>query len=413
MELSYTSAQSKEIKKAGKGVTVGDTKIGCLLWMDDVVLISNNKKEMEEMLKITDDIAKRYHLQFGKDKSQVMAIGKKARKYKFKLGEMILDHTDQYKYLGETINRNLNLEDQIKAIKQKVEAAFQTILITAGDSTFRGIEMEVIWKLVETCIQPIILYAAETWNTTKKEMNQINKIYDDIIKRVLKTPVTTPRETIYIESGLVDIETLIYRQRANMYKKITQEPDSQLSEIINQHIRRGWRITTDKILLEINMEDTGTHETLDQYKQRSKEKTLEYFKEKINREGNRKSKVRHLINGTQEWKPGERKKYMDKMSRNESSTIFKARTRMLDIKNNFRGKYGNMICRVCGQENEDQKHVMEECNGIHKSGDSKVSEQELFDENIEKLRITARKIHEIMKCIEDSTAAQMGGNLDI
>ena len=39
----------------------------------------------------------------------------------------------------------------------------------------------------------------EVWNPTKKENQADNKILDDIIKRTLKVPMTTPRETLYIE----------------------------------------------------------------------------------------------------------------------------------------------------------------------------------------------------------------------
>ena len=49
-----------------------------------------------------------------------------------------------------------------------MEAAFQTIQLVAGDQDFNKLEMETIWKLVETCIIPIATYASETWNNNKK-----------------------------------------------------------------------------------------------------------------------------------------------------------------------------------------------------------------------------------------------------
>jgi hypothetical protein len=41
---------------------------------------------------------------------------------------------------------------QIKEIRRKVEAAFQTILVIAGDKELRGIQIKTIWNLVEACI---------------------------------------------------------------------------------------------------------------------------------------------------------------------------------------------------------------------------------------------------------------------
>ena len=155
---------SKNIKEANLGIKIPgeEKKIGCLLWMDDVALIANNRKEMQAMLNITDDTAKKYHIKFGDEKSKVLKIARKVEEQQFKLGELNLEFTEKYKYLGITINNKNNMADQIKGIKGKSEAAFQTILHLARDRNFKGIEMEVIRKLVETCIYPIILYGAET-----------------------------------------------------------------------------------------------------------------------------------------------------------------------------------------------------------------------------------------------------------
>ena len=119
---------------------------------------------------------------------------------------MTIEHTTQYKYLGETINNKLNMENQINEIKRKAEAAYQTILVIAGDKELKKIRMQTIWKLLEICIKPIITYAAETWEPTKKNMKDLNNIYDKIIKRTLKLPTTTPREVHYLETKLIDIE---------------------------------------------------------------------------------------------------------------------------------------------------------------------------------------------------------------
>ena len=206
---------AKEMKKKNLGVeTGGSTKVGCLLWMDDVVLIHETREEHQKMLDTTDDIAKKYHIEFGKEKSKSMMMGKKKTLIKpFNLGNLQLESTEKYKYLGEMLNNKGNMDDQIKEIKRKAEAALQTIFTIAGDQELRGIQMETIWKLVETCIKPIILYAAETWNPTKTEMKKINGILDNIRKRILLTPITTPRETLYIETGITDIEHSMERSK--------------------------------------------------------------------------------------------------------------------------------------------------------------------------------------------------------
>ena len=68
--------------------------------------------------------------------------------------------------------------------------------------------MAASWELIENTIIPIITYVSETWNPTEKEIKELNTILDNILK-VLITPYTTPRESLYIETGLMEMPRFI------------------------------------------------------------------------------------------------------------------------------------------------------------------------------------------------------------
>ena len=75
---------AEEINKSELGVNTNntpDTKLGCLMHMDDVVLISNSAQEMQKMLDITDEISSRCRIVFGKEKSKVMKIGSSVQRH--------------------------------------------------------------------------------------------------------------------------------------------------------------------------------------------------------------------------------------------------------------------------------------------------------------------------------------------
>ena len=118
-----TDEINKEITKENLGTHIEslDETIGCLLWMDDVLLISSEPNELQQMLNITSAIAGKYHVEFGEEKRNVMKIGRNKENPKFTLGDMNLKYTDKYKYLGYVQNNKSNLEDHIKATKAKVE----------------------------------------------------------------------------------------------------------------------------------------------------------------------------------------------------------------------------------------------------------------------------------------------------
>ena len=91
-----------------------------------------------------------------------------------------------------------------------------------------------------------------------------------------------------------------------------------------------------------------------------------------------------------------RPEYMNKLTRLEVSTIFKTRTRMLDVKNNFRGMYTNLTCRGCGKTDETQQHVLEKCETIHLTEKSKINQEEIFAEEPNELKKTAEEKPYIM-----------------
>jgi hypothetical protein len=393
---------AKQMMKENIGIEVnGQEKVGCLLWMDDVVLLAKSEKELQKMLDITKRVADEYHIVFGKEKSKVMVLNRKNKEQSCKLGTMELESAGKYKYLGEIINSTKNIKDQLEEARKKAEGALQTILIIAGDPTLKNIEMEVIWKLVETCIIPIITYGGETWDMNKNETKTANRILDNILKRLLITPTTTPREAIYEEIGMLDIEHILMKNRINMYARLEKTKNEMIGIILGITNDNGWNEKTMKMITEQNLQGLlGL--TNGNLKTETSKKIGAMMKAKIDLAAESKSKVGFLITNKIQRTNGKTSHYMERMNRNEASTIFKARTRMLDIKNNFRGKYTDLSCRACGGENETQEHVMEYCTVLHKDEEKKVTKEAIFTEDIESLRTTALRVNLIMEEIKSA-----------
>ena len=92
---------------------------------------------------------------------------------------------------------------------------------------------------------------------------------------------------------------------------------------------------------------------------------------------------------------------MKHMTRNQASNIFKARTRMLECKMNFKNKYkGNLNCRFCETTEESQRHILEECIIIHTDKETKIIIGEIFKEEPKELQKTADKLQYILEKLE-------------
>ena len=395
---------SKEIEKKDLGIYVPSMgeKIGCLLWMDDVILISTEPKEQQEMLDITAQTAGKYHIEFGEEKSKGMKIGKLKNKPEFKLGSMTLKYCTKYKYLGFNQNESNNMKDHISMLKGKVESAYQTILAITGNRDMASIEMEAIWELLECTIIPIITYACETWNPNKTEIKKLNSLLDNILKRILMTPQSTPREALYIETGLLDPETIQHKQRVSMNQRITVGDSARMKNLATNDTQNShWQSLVKASKEKLKIEPNHLNGKLPTVKAAIKRKALEYFKTKTENDSTQKSKMKHLLEGRTEWKPQKRSEYCKKLNRGECSIIFKARTRMIDTKSNYKNKYPDMTCRACKNEPETQEHVLDNCNAIHIDNTTKVPTTDIFSEDIKTLKQAAKKIRKILETLQE------------
>ena len=357
---------SKDIKETGLGQKIpgSDNKIPCLEGMDDVCLIETSEIRSQKLLDSTNHTSKKYHVEFGMSKTKVMRPGKHKMSINLKIGDKNIDETDKYTYLGDINNKAMNLKDQIKAIEGKVEAAYQTIIAVAEDQNFKDIKMQCIWKLVRTCIVPIITYACETWEPIKSEMKKLNQILDKIIKRILMTPEATPREALYIETGLLDIETTMDMKRLNMMARLNMSKSEMMNSVLSNPDCKWMKKTKE------TMEKYGI--TMDELSgSKSKTKNAIYvgvyieFVKKMTQDREMRSKLKFFLEGKTFWKPLEPATYMEKLTRKQASTIFKARTRMIKVKGNYKNGFQDMICRACRKAEESQTHVLYECEELH------------------------------------------------
>ena len=389
---------NQAIKAKGLGIKLQgtDTKIPSLLWVDDVLVIAESIEELQEMLNVINEIAAEYHIEFGMAKSQVLKVGKEEAITMMPLGNQAMTQTNTYKYLGFHQTSKNKLTQHLKATKSKCEGAYQKILNVAGDKLFKGIQLKVIWELIEAEITAIALNTSEIWEPDKQENKQHNAILDNIIKRVLKVPRTTPREVLYMELGILDLESRRIKNRINMENRVNKKGSETTKIAMNAPIKNGWKEHTDALNTEIgSTNNSKTH---------IKEKINKHHRTNINQSGAGKSKVQFLLTGTRgNWKVNQRPQYLDTLTRNQASALFKARTRMFPAKNNFRGAHSDNTCRFCTKATETQEHLFNECTTLHANNTTKVTYEEIFATNTttQASKQTANKLQHILEEIEN------------
>ena len=80
----FINGLAREIKEKTKGVCVGNIRVRLLLYADDIVLMAETRKDLQNMLDIVTSYSRKWRFRVNpkKGKSEVMLFGRKPRKTK-------------------------------------------------------------------------------------------------------------------------------------------------------------------------------------------------------------------------------------------------------------------------------------------------------------------------------------------
>ena len=132
-----------------------------------------------------------------------------------------------------------------------------------------------------------------------------------------------------------------------------------------------------------------------------REKVNKTFRNTFTTQNENKSKLSYFLNGKGDWKPEQTPEYMNKLTRKQTSIIFKARTRMTKVKGNYKNGHQNLQCRKCNINIESQTHCLEECTGLHPDNNTKITLENLFSDATESLKNSAKEIERILEILEN------------
>ena len=307
-----------------------------------------------------------------------------------------LDLMEQEKYLGDIVSTTGKNKENILARKDKSKGIIKQIGTILDDICFGPFQFEVALILRDSLLLSSILVNSEAWyDLTEEDIETLEKADEELLRRVLEAPISTPKCMLYLETGCKPLRFIIMSRRLMFYHYILNEDeDSLISKFYHsqakQPIKGDWSTTVmddlealDIVLTaeQIKMSSQNQFRTL--VNNSVEKKALEY----LNKEKERKSKVLHIS-----FNELKIQKYLEpsKISNELRKFTFLARTRMLDVEENFKkgNKQMTKPCPVCEVKDtrDSQEHLMF-CQSLMEDNQpvkSVISYENLFEENFEK-----------------------------
>jgi hypothetical protein len=147
-----------------KGIEIEDCKITCLLYADDIVLLSENETDLQNMLDKLKMWCSRWRMTVNINKSKVMHCRPKNQnesQVALMYGNEQLEYVNKYKYLGTVLDYSLNFDVTAEMLANSANRALGGIFSKFKEN--KGLGYKSYTKLYNTGVIPILDYGAGVW----------------------------------------------------------------------------------------------------------------------------------------------------------------------------------------------------------------------------------------------------------
>lgn len=211
-------------KSSCPGLTLEGREIKCLLYADDLLLLSPHEEGLHESLSVLEQYSSDWALPINMAKSKIMIFQKKPRltdkKYNFTIGGTLLNHVTHYNYLGLTISASGLFEMAMKDLTDKARRAYYNI----RKSLFKFNPPIKLWmKIFDGIIKPILLYGCEIWGPKFKlnyeswDKNPVEIFHLEFCKNILGLHRNAPSLGCRAELGRFPLLSEIQKRAAKFW----------------------------------------------------------------------------------------------------------------------------------------------------------------------------------------------------
>ena len=182
------------------------TKLNCIIWADDVIILSESEKGLNNMLERLATYTEENSMEINIEKTKGMIFNKTGkflrRNFKYKNGN--IETVREYKYLGFILIPSGSISHGLNDLKARASRALAHLRNMTGEY-FRK-ETLVTIKLFNTIVRPILLYMADFWGCLKTPKNNpIEILQNKFLKQLLGVQIQTTNIGVLLETGEIPL----------------------------------------------------------------------------------------------------------------------------------------------------------------------------------------------------------------
>ena len=205
------------------GLSLLDQEVKCLLFADDLVLLSPTPQGLQQSLDLLELYCQNWALTINLQKTKVMIFQKRFRSQdvmpKFSLGTNHIEYCTHYTYLGIKLSTTGNFNQAINELREKARRAFYAI----KKNLQTDIPIPIWLKLIECVIEPIALYGSEVWgplvnnDISQWDKHPIETLHAEFCKIILHVQRKTTNNACRAELGEYPLLIKINQRAINFW----------------------------------------------------------------------------------------------------------------------------------------------------------------------------------------------------
>ena len=302
------------------------------------------------------------------------------------IGDTIIGDGCNEKNITNRRNKGLGLVAQIMSMLETV---------SLGHYLF-----ETAMQLRESIFINGILFNSEVWySLNKKQIKVLEDVDKLLLRRVLQTPVSTPSEALYLETGAIPISFILKGRRIMyLYYLLQLEECEMLSQFFyaqwNNPCKDDWTTMIQK-----DLDDLQINLNIDEIKSYSWSR----FKDLVQKHCDKAAfehlselKSTHSKMSNTKYEKLHMQPYLHDKSfhSGDARILFRFRTRMVRVRANYKAMYdnGDTLCPLCSTGEDTQEHLLA-CKMLHKE-EAAARYQDIFGSDICVMKTTFEALKE-------------------
>lgn len=192
----------------GAGVKMVDALISFIMYADDILLVADSPKQLQDMITATDVYCKSLGQTINADKSEILVFGEKSSTTQWSCSSGPIKQLAEVKYLGIRFHYCNGTERTIQPTREKGNAVVGNTLSRLrqlGIKPHPG-NLGFCTNMFKTFVFPVISYGSEVWGTaflnpTQPLSNPLQHAQSYFLRCCLHVPPSTAHWVSLLESG--------------------------------------------------------------------------------------------------------------------------------------------------------------------------------------------------------------------